>query len=173
MYFDANAGTFIEVEITFIQGFTRRMRCPKHELMFRRNMRETWGKHEGNMRDTWGKHEGKWPPVRSCFIWNMSGTWSNMTLETTGKREVMFHWQTWACTDGTWTRNMRRHILIIRLNMNTEHELMRTHHHAKHEHGTWAGIQHETRGHVALQEHDHEQAEHDHGTWAGIYSSEG
>ena len=49
------------------------------------------------------------------------------------------------------------YMLVITLNMNTEHEL----------------IHQETRGNVSFTEHDHEQAEHDHGTWAGIYPSVG
>ena len=94
-----------------------RMRCPEHELMFRRNMKDTWGIQERYMRTN--DHLCAHVP---------SGTWAelkrNMTHETTEKREVMFRWQTCTCTDGTWTRNMRRHILIIRLNMNTEHDLV-------------------------------------------------
>ena len=133
-------------------------------------------RQENEMSGTWThvspEHEGYMRTHNHLCAHVPSGTWLTNTRK---KREIMFHWSTCTCTDWTWTRNMsrhilcvtakrkerrkaeektrkRRHILIIRRNMNSEHEL----------------VHKETRGHASFTEH-----EHDHGTWASIYSSVG
>ena len=99
---------------------TRRMRCPKHELMFRRNMRETWGKHERYMRETWGQ-------VTTCAL----------MFHLEHERNMKEH-------DSRNHGKTRGHVPLAnmnmnRRNMNTEPETAHTHHQAEHEHGTWAG----------------------------------